>query len=701
MLKIKKSWLILGVCFFCSALFLTPSASEAATCNQNTNINFVARDPGGSYIMNARVDVYKQERDANGVVRPTTKFTGGNTDSVLGRVNLSWRNSNVSSDAYVIRVQTISKDNASFWFYGINLDCGETAAVERTLSGAWFTLYDSDNNLLTNTAFNVYSQTTDADGEPMKDELLASLNSGSTGRVKAYLPQGSVRSIDGTLKDLYAMEITYNGVKSYFYNIRIYDGQLTNVNYYLSVIKVRLKDANDNNAVGAKVEVFNQSVDSSDNYVKGSKIGEFTIGDNGYGSMEIAPGLYAIGIKNADGTYKYFWDNRVADGTTSQFLLALDKAYSSSSSSSVSSTGACNSSSNLNITLRNAAGDIAPGLKFEVYTQVADANGLPAAGTKVSSGTIDAGGRATVAFKPDTTKTYALKVWDKKSDLGEFWFFDALKFTCGADKTIAKTVPLLKIILRDGTGELKRNHNFSLSAQQYDADNKPIIPNNGLIANMTTDAGGQAYIYLAPYNPYRRNQTGRYVLSAKNNGGTTIVLYNILVSADKDTTFEARIKENAPSTSSTSSSSAASNSAANSSGTPTPAAATTASSLAKTLKGRILLQVQDKGQAWYVNPTDSKKYYLGKPQDAYNLMRRFGLGISNANFAAIEKNPSSWKNLAGRILIKTEDKGMAYYFDPLKLRLYYLGRPADAFNVIRSRGLGISNANLDKIATGK
>ena len=700
MLKLKNYHLILGVVFFAAVLFLVPFASKAAVCDQNTTLNFVARDPGGSYIMNARVDVYKQETDANGVIKPTTKFTGGNTDAVLGRASLSWRNSSVSADNYVIRVQTISKDNASFWFYNINLNCGESASLERTLSGVQFTLYDSDSDLLTNTGFNVYSQTTDANGEPVKNELLASLNSGATGRVKAYLPQGSVRSLDRTLTDYYVMEVTHNNIKSYFYNIRVYDGQLTNVNYYLSVIKVRLKDASDNNATGAKVEVYNQSADSSNNYVKGSKVGEFTIGDNGYGSMEIAGGLYMIAIKNADGTYKYFWDNRVVDGGTSQFLLNLDKTYSSSSSTGTSAAGVCNNNLNLNIYLRNATGDIAPGLKFEVYTQTTDANGLPAAGTKATSGTIDSGGKATVSFKPDTTKAYALKIWDKKSDLGEFWFFDALKFTCGADKTIAKTVPLLKIILRDGSGNLKRNHNFSLSAQQYDADNKPMIPNNGLVSNLTTDAGGQAFIYVAPYNPYRRNQTGRYVISAKNASNTTVILYNIVVSADKDTIFEARIKENAPSTGSSSSSSSGSSSASKpASSTVTPAAA--ASSLAKTLKGRILLQVQEKGEAWYVNPVDSKKYLLGKPQDAYNLMRRFGLGISNKNFTALENNPSAWKNLAGRILLKTEDKGRAYYFDPLKLKLYYLGRPADAFNVIRSRGLGISNENLNKITTGK
>lgn len=698
MFKLKNSWLILGVGFFAAFLFFLPAVSEAAVCDQNTSLNFVARDPGGAYIMNARVDIYKQETDANGVAKPTTKFAGGNTDSVLGSVKLSWRNSAVSSDTYVLRVQTISKDNASFWFYGVNLGCGESASLERTLSGALFTLYDSDGDLLTNTGFNVYSQTTDAKGEPAKNELLASLNSGTTGRVKAYLPQGSVRSLDRTLSDYYVMEVTHNNIKSYFYNIRIYDGQLTNVNYYLSVIKVRLKDANDNNATGAKVEVYNQSVDSSNNYVKGSKIGDFTISDNGYGSMEIAGGLYMIAVKNADGTYKYFWDNRVVDGGTSQFLLNLDKAYSSTAAAGTSVGGVCNSNLNLNIVLRNAAGDIAPGLKFEIYTQTTDANGLPAAGTKVTNGTIDSGGRATVSFRPDTTKTYALKVWDKRSDLGEFWFFDALKFTCGTDKTIAKTVPVLKIILRDGQGNLKRNANFSLSAQQYDADNNPIIPNNGLIANLTTDAGGQALVYVAPYNPYRRNQTGRYVLSAKNASNTTVILYNIVISADKDTTYEARIKENTPSTGSSSSSSAGSSS---SSGSSSGSAVPAVSSLAKTLKGRILLQVQDKGQAWYINPVDGKKYSLGKPQDAYNLMRRFGLGISNENFAALEKNPSAWKNLAGRILLKTEDNGKAYYFDPLKLKLYYLGRPADAYNVIRSRGLGISNDNLNKITTGK
>jgi hypothetical protein len=113
-----------------------------------------------------------------------------------------------------------------------------------------------------------------------------------------------------------------------------------------------------------------------------------------------------------------------------------------------------------------------------------------------------------------------------------------------------------------------------------------------------------------------------------------------------------------------------------------------------------LLQVEASGEAWYVNPIDNKRYFLGRPTDAYDLMRRFGLGISNSNFNALDSNPNAYSALAGRILLKVEDSGKAYYFDPLDLKLYYLGRPIDAFNVIRSRGLGISNLDIDKLSQG-
>ncbi|MEK9165764.1 MAG: hypothetical protein AAB525_02805 [Patescibacteria group bacterium] len=54
------------------------------------------------------------------------------------------------------------------------------------------------------------------------------------------------------------------------------------------------------------------------------------------------------------------------------------------------------------------------------------------------------------------------------------------------------------------------------------------------------------------------------------------------------------------------------------------------------LKGKILLQVESKGEAWYVSPTDGKRYSMGRPNDAFNLMRNLGVGITKNNINKIQ-----------------------------------------------------------------
>lgn len=124
-----------------------------------------------------------------------------------------------------------------------------------------------------------------------------------------------------------------------------------------------------------------------------------------------------------------------------------------------------------------------------------------------------------------------------------------------------------------------------------------------------------------------------------------------------------------------------------------------ASSLASRLSGRILLQVESKGEAYYVNPENLQRYYLGRPDDAFQIMRSFGLGVSNADLNNFLKNGAR-TNLSGKILLQVQDKGQAYYVNPLNLRLYYLGRPSDAFSIMRQLGLGIKNSDLKQIILG-
>lgn len=124
-------------------------------------------------------------------------------------------------------------------------------------------------------------------------------------------------------------------------------------------------------------------------------------------------------------------------------------------------------------------------------------------------------------------------------------------------------------------------------------------------------------------------------------------------------------------------------------------------------QGRIVLQVEDNGEAWYVHPVNFHRYYLGRPDDAFEVMRFLGVGITNANLERIPTVDQSWigdaaimPHVNGKIVLQVEAHGEAWYVHPADGKRYYLGRPEDAWNLMTELGLGITNANLDLITIG-
>lgn len=129
----------------------------------------------------------------------------------------------------------------------------------------------------------------------------------------------------------------------------------------------------------------------------------------------------------------------------------------------------------------------------------------------------------------------------------------------------------------------------------------------------------------------------------------------------------------------------------------TLASQSNAASLASVLKGKILLQTDAHGEAWYVYPNDLKRYFLGRPDDAYTIMRKLGLGATHSFISSNTIFPIS---VSGKILLDVESHGEAYYINPKDRKKYYLGRPADAFSIMRQLSLGITTANLSLIPVG-
>lgn len=128
-----------------------------------------------------------------------------------------------------------------------------------------------------------------------------------------------------------------------------------------------------------------------------------------------------------------------------------------------------------------------------------------------------------------------------------------------------------------------------------------------------------------------------------------------------------------------------------------------APSFAKRFSGRILLQVESYGRAWYVYPKTLARYYLKNGGEAFALMRHLGLGISNSDLAQIsaqigeKSNPAIVERVKGYIVLQVEDKGQAWYVNPLDGLRYYLKDGAAAYALMRSISIGIKNADLRKI----
>jgi len=184
----------------------------------------------------------------------------------------------------------------------------------------------------------------------------------------------------------------------------------------------------------------------------------------------------------------------------------------------------------------------------------------------------------------------------------------------------------------------------------------------------------------------------------------------------------------------------------------------------ESLKGKILLQVEQNGEAWYINPKDGRRYYLKDGIQFFNIVNDLGVGITNndinkipiglefiqyyaasdvdkdglpdlfesaigtnlnkadtdddgfnditeistdhspfihkENFSGKITDNSLIRHTKGKILLSVERKGEAWYVNPQNGKRYYLSSPDVAYEIMKKLGVGAQSSVIEAIDEG-
>ena len=86
--------------------------------------------------------------------------------------------------------------------------------------------------------------------------------------------------------------------------------------------------------------------------------------------------------------------------------------------------------------------------------------------------------------------------------------------------------------------------------------------------------------------------------------------------------------------------------------------------------------------------------YLGNPKDAFETLKRIRLGISESDFANIDKLK---KRLAGAIIMRLQANEEVYYINPSDLSVNQIASGTDVLSLIQKTGLYLKQTDLGKL----
>lgn len=123
---------------------------------------------------------------------------------------------------------------------------------------------------------------------------------------------------------------------------------------------------------------------------------------------------------------------------------------------------------------------------------------------------------------------------------------------------------------------------------------------------------------------------------------------------------------------------------------------TAGSCMASSNLGGVVYSAKDDPELFYIDPASRYKYCLNSSYDTFQVMRGLGLGIRHSLLQKYSNSTFPYY-LSGKILLDVQKKGQAYYIDPKNRKSISLGDPDTAYVKISKAAQPVTEGNLARV----
>lgn len=573
-----------------------------AACLADMTFSLFTKTIDGIFIPGLKFELYERTADADNNPIPGVKIGAGTCDS-YGKCVLKIKPD--PRKQYLLKIYDKNANTGAFWYYDdLQFVCSENKELTKNLPSTNIVLRDGNGNLKKNQKFSLYLSKIDIDGNPVvdKNNLVGNFTTNTQGNFVIYL--GPKNEYNPNEPGAYIFTSRGENADYIEYNLNIADDTDTKFEYIYSDLVVTLKNAAGQVYKNKSLDFYELTRSTANSL--GKKLKSFKTDIEGKVRVEYPAGMYAIGVKDDLSQDNMFWDINIANRKRNAQII-------SANTTRIYVKGVPNAGVNIYSMIENENGEfladkkkktlkignlgyielsLAPGpyLFSNVFNKLEYGKALYVENGKLQTITIEqksgnelAAGKKYKLTKPtgigsirDRLKGYILL---QVESLGEAWYVNP------ADSK--------RYYLKDGPAAYEIMRKLSIGAKtidlekiiigtddrleefDYDGDSLPDDTENAIGSDMyLDDSDNDTYKDgVEAFNGYNPVGSGKWPIDKK---------------------------------------------------------------FANAQKGRILLQVEDHGEAWYINPKDGRRFYMKDGDAAYKIMRFLSLGIKNADLEKIE-----------------------------------------------------------------